>query len=135
MKNALITFSIAGFALGSAPALADHHEGAEPEQARIPFADSRGIRNWRADDGEDAILIEGRGGQWYRAEFMRRCMGLNFSNAVGFETRGAGSFDRFSVVRTRDDRCQVRSLYEIPDPDAPAETEAEPETEHGHDSH
>jgi hypothetical protein len=132
MKNALAILSMAGLTLGAAPALADHHEGAEPEQARIPFADSHGIRNWRAEDGEEAILIEGRGGQWYRAEFMRRCIGLNFSNAVGFETRGAGSFDRFSVVRTRDDRCHVQSLYEIPDPDATIETETEAEQGHEH---
>jgi hypothetical protein len=128
MKKTILILGAAGIGLASAPALADHHasgdqQAEEPEQASIPFADSHGIRTWRPAETSEAILIEGANGQWYRAEFGRHCMGLNYSEAVGFETRGTGRFDRYSVVRTRDDRCHVRSLYEIPDPDADEEAE------------
>jgi len=33
-----------------------------------------------------------------------------FAQAIGFETRGGDTFDRFAAIRARGDRCQVRSL-------------------------
>ncbi|QLC25186.1 hypothetical protein HFP57_09225 [Parasphingopyxis algicola] len=121
MKNAL---ALAALAMLAAPAAAyDHHqdgaEAAEPEQARIPFAD-RSIRNWRAPE-RDVLLIEANNGRWYRAEFFGPCRGLRFTEAIGFDTNFDGSFDRYSSVITRDQRCRVRSLVRIPDPDEEAE--------------
>lgn len=99
-------------------------ETAEPEQAYIPFANSS-IRNWRAPE-RDVLLIEANRGRWYRAEFLGPCNGLRFTEAIGFDVNSNGRFDRFSSVVTRDQRCRVRSLVRIPDPDE-AEEEAQAE--------
>ena len=120
--------SIAALTL-AAPATAydDPDDGApraEPEQAYIPFANSS-IRSWRAPE-RDVLLIEANRGRWYRAEFLGPCNGLRFTEAIGFDVNSNGRFDRFSSVITRDQRCRVRSLVRIPDPD---ETEEESQAE------
>ncbi|WP_299324221.1 DUF6491 family protein [Parasphingopyxis sp.] len=102
----------------------DGAETAEPEQAYIPFA-NRSIRNWRAPE-RDILLIEANHGRWYRAEFLGPCNGLRFTETIAFDVNSNGRFDRFSSVITRDQRCRVRSLVEIPDPD---ETEEETQAE------
>lgn len=115
----------------SVPAAAQDGQADEPgttnsEQAYIPFAD-RSIRNWRVPE-RDVLLIEANHGRWYRAEFLGRCPGLRFTQTLGFDTNSNGRFDRFSSVVTRDQRCRVRSLVQIPDPDDAEET-AEPDTQ------
>lgn len=116
MMNNLSTLTLVA-ALCVAPAFAQDALPPAAEEARIPFADNGGIRNWRAEPG-DVLLIEARGGDWYRAEMMGPCIGLNFTETIGFETNPNGSFDRFSSVRTRDGECHVRSLTRTSDPDA-----------------
>jgi Family of unknown function (DUF6491) len=122
MKQMLAPLALS-LALAAPAAAYDHHgeqtEAAEPEQARISFAD-RTIRNWRAPE-RDILLIEASHGHWYRAEFLDPCPGLRFTETIGFDTNSDGSFDRFSSVITRDGRCQVHSLVRIPDPDADAD--------------
>ena len=116
MEKTILTLAAAATAaFGGAPAAADTN----PEygrEARIPFADHGAIRNWRAESG-DVLLIEARGGRWYRAELFGHCLDLRFSNAIGFESNFDGSFDRWSTIHTRNDTCRVRSLVRIPDPD------------------
>jgi hypothetical protein len=36
--------------------------------------------------------------KWYYAQFLGRCVGLNFATAVGFDMRAQSSFDRWSSV-------------------------------------
>ena len=102
------------------PASAETGDPASPygEEARIPFANHGGIRNFRVVDRE-TLLIEGRGDRWYRAELFAPCFGLRHSLALGFDTDFSSSFDRFGKIVTRDQTCQVRSLVRIPDPDLP----------------
>lgn len=63
-------------------------------EASIPFGL---IRDWQADK-DRGMWIQGYSRKWYYAEFMGRCLGLNFATAVGFDTRYQSSFDRFSSV-------------------------------------
>lgn len=68
--------------------------GPSKVEASIPFGL---IRDWQADR-ERGIWVQAYSRKWYYAEFMGRCMGLNFATAVGFDTRFQSSFDRFSSV-------------------------------------
>lgn len=84
--------------------------------ATLHFADLGGIRNWRAD-GNEAILIEGRRDQWYRATFFSPCPDVRFANTIAFVTDTTGDLDKFSSILVRDRRCYFRSFERIPDPD------------------
>lgn len=88
---------------------------ASGEEARIPFPEYGGIESWRAVD-DDTLYIEGRSGQWYRAELLGPCIGLRDDVAIGFEITPAGGFDRFSSIFVDGRRCPLRSLTKI---DAP----------------
>jgi hypothetical protein len=80
------------------------------QEARIPFANLGGIRDWSAD-GDSAIYIQAIGGNWYRAELLGRCLDLPFSDRVGFVVEPAsGAFTRFSSILVRGRECAVRSL-------------------------
>lgn len=86
-----------------------------PGDASIPFVNHGGIRDWR-DDGRDAIYLQDQRGQWYRATFMSPCNDLPFANAVGFETRGIDTFDKFGAVIVRGQRCTVTSFVKSAPP-------------------
>jgi len=102
-----LPFAIAGAVLsGGAVALPP---APAPEEASIAFADHGSIQNWRAD-GDDAIYVQGNGRQWYRATLMSPCPELPFAEALGFETRGTGSFDRYATLIVRGQRCPLQSL-------------------------
>src|SRR5262249_39401009 len=58
-------------------------------------------------DAAKVLWVHANNRQWYYATFMGPCIGLNFANAVGFDTHPMGTFDRFSaVVVPRWGRCQ-----------------------------
>lgn len=80
-----------------------------PEQASIPFADAGSIRNFRATNSETLYLQDLRR-QWYRAEMMGPCTDLPFTEAIGYEVRGTGRFDRFSTIVVRGRECAISSL-------------------------
>lgn len=107
MKHALI-LGLAGVLLSSA-AIANSAE--KTHEARIPFADHGSIEGWQTD-GEHALYLEGPGMKWYRAELMGYCPDLPFADAIGFETRGTGDFDRFSSIVVHGRRCPLKSLVE-----------------------
>ena len=126
MKKIIATTTLAALTALGAPAAAQSPEsGATAEtfgrEGRIAFADRNGIRDWDVEDN-DTLLVESRGGDWYRAELMGPCLGLRFSNSIGFESNPDGSFDRFGSIVTENDVCPLRSFVTIPDPEAaPAE--------------
>lgn len=97
---------LAGATAFANPAPAERTLGVE---ASIPFANTTGIRNFRAD-GDDALWIEGQRGEWYRAELFGPCIGLNHSLRVGFVTRGTNTLDRFGQVLVEGSKCQISSL-------------------------
>jgi Family of unknown function (DUF6491) len=112
MKTLFFASLTAAIAL-SAPA------GAKPKTAHvwpelgvdasIAFPNYGAIRNYEAD-GDDGIWIEDQQRRWYYGDFIGQCQGLDFSNAIGFDTGGASRFDKFSKIITREDRCQLNSL-------------------------
>lgn len=95
----------------STAALADEQaESKGSSDVSIPFANHGGIRDWHADK-DRGLWIQDAHGKWYYAAVMTPCIGLNFANSIGFDTRPAGSFDRFSsIIVPREGRCTVQSL-------------------------
>src|SRR5690606_7205249 len=77
VKRLLWITPIVALGLAGAPALAngDESRAEAAEEARIPFVNHGGIRDWRAADG-DTIYIQDRARRWYRAELMHRAPGL-----------------------------------------------------------
>lgn len=78
-------------------------------EARIVFPNQGAIRNFEAD-GNDGIWLEDRQRRWYYADFIGGCQELNFAQAIGFDTRGSPSFDKFSTIIVRGERCPIASL-------------------------
>ena len=97
---------LTGAAQAAAPAVAERPPGVE---ASIPLADSVGIRSF-TPDGDSALWIQGQDRQWYRAELMGRCWGLDSAVKVGFVTKGVGSLDKFSQIVVDGAKCQISSL-------------------------
>src|SRR3546814_21018186 len=75
-------------------------------EASIPFVNHGGIRDWR-DSGRDAIYVQDQHRQWYRGTFIGPCTDLPFTEAIGFETRGPDTFDRFGSHIVRGERKNV----------------------------
>jgi hypothetical protein len=83
-------------------------DGVRGEEVRIPFPGFR-LRTFEAES-RDVVYIQDRRRDWYRAEVMGPCLDLPFARAIGIDTRGSGSFDRFSAVLVEGERCQLTSL-------------------------
>jgi hypothetical protein len=88
--------------------------GAEPskrdaEEVRIPFPARGGIRNFHAES-EDVVYVQDRRRNWYRAELVGPCYGLQRAIRIGFDTRGSSVFDRFSHILVGHERCPIASL-------------------------
>jgi hypothetical protein len=87
----------------------------KPAQAEIPFAGMGGIQDWRAD-GDRALYIEGRNRQWYHAELLGPCIGLNFEHSIGFVIEPMDTFDRFSAIVVDGRVCRLKSLVKSEKP-------------------
>ena len=87
---------------------------AKPE-AQIPFADHGGIYNWQVVN-DHTVLIQGQNRKWYKATLMRACIDLPFAERIGFESNEDGSFDKFSSIQVRDEKCPLVSLVESSPP-------------------
>src|SRR3546814_16221248 len=77
-------------------------------EASIPFVNHGGIRDWR-DSGRDAIYVQDQHRLWYRGTFIGPCTDLPFTEAIGFETRGPDTFDRFGSLKGRGPRRELSS--------------------------
>lgn len=87
-------------AASSAPATA-------PE-AQIPFA-KKNIWNWQVVD-DQTVLIQDVGRRWYKATLFGRCIDLPFAQRIAFDSNPGGTFDKFSAILVRGQRCPLRSL-------------------------
>lgn len=47
---------------------------------------------------------------------MSSCFDLRFAERLGFESNPSGSFDKFSAITVRGQRCPLTSLVEAPPP-------------------
>lgn len=110
MKTARIAL-LATLSLGIGAAAAAADKAPLPPQASIPFVNiGNSIRDWQAD-GRDGLWIQDLRRQWYYAQLLSPCMGLDFATGIGFKTRGSDTLDRFSeVIVPREQSCQIMSL-------------------------
>jgi len=113
MRQGLVSMALVGAMVGG-PSVAAH-ASAEAQPARtpevsIPFANHGGIYDWEADR-QQGLWVQDIHRNWYYAKFMGPCLGLDFANALAFDTRPLGTFDRFSKVRVpREGVCTVQSF-------------------------
>lgn len=94
-------------------AMAQDHRPPRVQEARIPFVQYGGIRDWRADR-DDVLFVQDGYRRWYKVDLMGPCVGLEFANRVRFlPSDGAGTFDRFSWINADGERCKVQSVQQI----------------------
>jgi hypothetical protein len=86
-----------------------------PPEGQIPFASKGGIWNWQVIDNK-TVLIESRARKWYKATLFGNCINLAFAQNMAFIPNSNGTFDKFSSIRTRGQRCPLVSLVEVPAP-------------------
>jgi hypothetical protein len=92
-------------------------------EARIPFANHGGIYNWRAVN-DRTLLIQAQNRQWFKATLFAPCIDLAFAQRVGFESNPDGSFDKFSSIRVRKQKCSILSLVPTEAPAKPKSPQA-----------
>ena len=85
-------------------------------EATIQFANQGGIWDWDVVD-TSTLLIQDRSRRWYKAKLLGNCYDMPFEQKIGFESNPNGSFDKFSAILTRQQRCPLISLTRT---DAPA---------------
>ena len=78
-------------------------------EASIIFPSDSSIRNWKADRGR-GIWIQDRQRNWYYGTFAGFCRDVDFVQAIGVETRGAGRLDKFASIIVRGERCPLSSF-------------------------
>jgi hypothetical protein len=105
MKVMTIALSGLAIAMPGPAAAADQ----EPRDATIPFVNHGNLDDFRAD-GDSAVYLRATGRQWYRATLLGPCTELPFAQAIGVETRGIDTLDKFSTLIVRGQRCQLQSL-------------------------
>jgi hypothetical protein len=103
---------VASASASNAPAAS---AAAAPE-ASIPFANHGGIYKWKVVN-DRTVLIQSQSRRWYKATLMSSCIDLPFAERLGFESNADGSFDKFSMITARHQRCPLISLVET---DAPS---------------
>ena len=98
-------------ALSLTPVMADEPaDTASSPEVTIPFANQGGIRDWHADR-DRGLWIQDIHNKWYYATVMSPCVGLNFANSIGFDTRPQGTLDKFStIVVPGEGRCTIQTL-------------------------
>ncbi len=115
-KLKLFGFGVLGTTLLAAAAVVHAADIPTPPaaEAQIPFA-KRNIWNWQVID-DQTVLIQDQGRRWYKATLFGHCIGLPFANAIAFDSNPGGSFDKFSAILARGQRCPLRSLVETSAP-------------------
>jgi hypothetical protein len=101
----------------SAASFSLHADNAPPSAAevQIPFAD-RNIRNWQVVD-DKTLLIQDNSRKWYKATLFGTCINLSFAEErLGFDSSPGGTFDKFSAILVRGQRCPLSSLVETTAP-------------------
>ncbi len=78
-------------------------------ESSIVFPSDSSIRNWQADRSR-GIWIQDRRRDWYYGTFAGYCRDIDFAQAIGVETRGAGRLDRFASILVRGERCPLTSF-------------------------
>jgi len=83
-------------------------------EVQIPFAE-RNIWNWQVVD-DQTVLIQDQGRRWYKATLFGHCINLPFADRIAFDSNPGGTFDKFSAILVRGQRCPLSSLVETSAP-------------------
>jgi uncharacterized protein DUF6491 len=83
-------------------------------EVQIPFA-KHSIWNWQVVD-DKTVLIQDQGRRWYKATLFGTCVNLSFANQIGFDSSPGGTFDKFSAILVRGQRCPLTSLVKTTAP-------------------
>lgn len=108
-KRLLLVWAIAAPLAGCATSPAPRAAPPMGQEASIPFLNHRGVDNWAAD-GSRALYLQDGFRRWYHATLFAPCTELPFATAIGIETRGNDTLDRFGAILVRGQRCQIDSL-------------------------
>jgi hypothetical protein len=103
MKSLLLATVLLAAPAGAAPPQAGSGD------ARIAFPNRGGIVRMQAD-GDDALYVQDRHQDWYKAQLYGPCYGLSRALGIGFDTRGSSDFDRFTTIVVGGERCPIQSL-------------------------
>ena len=110
MKNLALSLAAMLLPLSAAAAIEPAEDSrALGVEASIVFPSDSSIRTWRADCDRD-IWIQDRRRNWYYGTFAGICRDVDFAQAIGVETRGAGRLDRFASIIVRGERCPLTSF-------------------------
>jgi Family of unknown function (DUF6491) len=78
-------------------------------EVQIPFARTN-LWNWQVID-DQTVLIQDQSRRWYKATLFGRCINLPFAgDRIGFDSNPGGTFDKFSAILVRGQRCPLQSL-------------------------
>ncbi len=101
-------------ALFSVACAAEESAAPPVAQAQIAFA-KRNIWNWQVVD-DQTVLIQDQGRRWYKATLFGHCINLPFADRIAFDSNPGGTFDKFSAILVRGQRCPLASLVETSAP-------------------
>jgi Family of unknown function (DUF6491) len=78
-------------------------------EVQIPFARTN-LWNWQVLD-DQTLLIQDQNRRWYKATLFGRCINLPFvGDRIAFDSNPSGTFDKFSAILVRGQRCPLTSL-------------------------
>lgn len=106
-----MALALGAMILAGAPAACAAPAGSSHDIA-IPFVNHGGIQDWRAVD-DHSVYIQSQNGQWFKAETMGVCIGLDTAITIGFDTGPIDTFDKFSKIVVRGQPCPLKSLTRI----------------------
>ena len=106
-RSILIPFLVGGVLLGGC-ATASPPPG-PGEEARIPYAGSDGIVEWKVA-APDALWVRSMMGGWYLVRTMAPCPRLRTANTLGFIPSPGDRLDRYSAILADGERCQLTSV-------------------------
>lgn len=78
-------------------------------ETSIAFPNHGTIRNFEANDTR-GLWIEDSQRRWYYAELLGFCQGLDFAQAVGFDTGGTSQLDKFGAIIVDGRKCPIAQL-------------------------
>jgi|SRR5580692_2218029 hypothetical protein len=77
-------------------------------EVQIPFAKNN-LWNWQVVD-DQTLLIQDQSRRWYKATLFGHCINLPFAQRIAFDSNPGGTFDKFSAILVRGQRCPLMSL-------------------------
>lgn len=85
-------------------------------EAQIRFVQHGGVYDYHAVS-DRVLYAQSRDRRWYEVTLFAPCVGLEYALGIRFlPSDGAGTFDRFSNIAFRGQRCKVESVKEVAPP-------------------